>query len=424
VNGLTLLAPAGLFALAALAVPLLIHLFSRSRGKRVLVGNIALYRQAKQQRVTEFHLEQWLLLLLRLLLLALAALLLAGLARKGLETLPGNTAYVTPEWLEQTGDPPTALEPFDAAFLLGSESQSVPGVEAIGPGDAWSQLAERLSGVRHTGEIHVFAQGTAGQFPIRALPFGSDLQWHLTTTPINPDRPSAQRVHLVHAPGRESDAAQLQLALDALATHRDLDLVVERGTTEQPLPRPTPGGPRPLVIWLGNEPASPATVATSGVGAWIEDRESSVNSSPGEAQLPRFPQLLFSTRTAEGTAAVTADERVLWWAQDGHPLLRETRLGETRHLVFEDRLGNDGLTPQAAFPEALLRLLLGEAAWSAGLAHAPADPTPAFREDLADDDGPSRPLAPWLALAIAALFVLERWLSERRSREGGARRSP
>jgi hypothetical protein len=416
VSGLTLLTPVGLFALAALAIPLIIHLFSRSRGKRVLVGNIALYRQVQRQRITQLRLVQWLLLILRLLLLTLAALLLAGLARKGLETLSGDTAYLTPEWLARSDEPAAALTPFHGVFLLGPEQSTLPGIEATGAGDPWSLLAERLAGVQHTGEIHVFALGRAGQFPDTAPPFGNPVQWHLASDPVDPVAAPTLAIQLLHAPGRERDAAQLAIALDALVEHRDVKLTLARGTTEAPPSASEAEDQQRVMIWLGDQPAPRSAIETWGAGAWLEDRRPSAGSPQGEARLPRYPQIEFPARPDPELDAVPGEETVLWWTRDGRPLLRETMLGDTRHLVFEDRLGAEGLMAQAAFPEALLRLLLGEDRWRDGLAHAPADPTGALSLDRGPQAGPSRPLGPGLALAIALLFMLERWLSERRPR--------
>lgn len=413
-NALSLMAPAGLFALAALAIPLLIHLFSRSRGKRVLVGNIALYRQAQRQRVTQVRVVQWLLLFLRLVLLALAALLLAGLMRKGLETLPGNTAYVTAQWLEATTDPAAELAAFDAAFVLAPDARGLPGVDANGVSDPWSLLAERLASVRHTGDVHVFARGVAGQFPREAPAPGATLTWHLDPSPVDPVPPARVQVQVVHAPGRERDAAEVVAALEALSDQRRVPLTIGRSTTDQPVPRPDSGRERRALIWLGDEPAPETLLEEWGPGVWLEDRRPVADAPPAEARLPRFPQLEFPTRVGGSGGTVREEETVLWSTARGRPLLRETRLGAVRRLVFEDRLGADGLTAQAAFPEILLRLLLGERAWNAGLAHAPVDPTAAMGRTRPAQDGPGRPLAPWLALAIALLFVLERWLSERR----------
>ena len=98
-SGFSLMTPMALWSLLALGIPVLIHLFNRSRGKLVRIGHIDLIRKARRLQVTEIKLEQWLLLLLRLAIFMLAALILAGLARQGLDSSDSPAIYVTPTWL-------------------------------------------------------------------------------------------------------------------------------------------------------------------------------------------------------------------------------------------------------------------------------------------------------------------------------------
>ncbi len=434
-NGLALLNPAGLLALGALAVPLLIHLFSRSKGRRVAVGNIALYRQARRQRVLEPRPVQWLLLLLRLLLLALVALLLAGLARPGLDSLAGDTAYVTPEWLAATDNPDAALANADQAFMLATGYPPVGGDDAATPagltrtgtpgattpgaaaGDPWSLLAERLATVRHEGEVHVHALAEARQFPPDAPALPTALSWRLEATgpagePAAPDL----EVRLLHAPDRSGDADRLAAALGAIAAHRRVNLSLTRGLTgEGNGPAETDGNgrnARRVIVWLGEEPA-PADLDADLV---LEDHPPGPG-SPVDVHLA-LPALEFLARPAARPPGV-----VRWRADDGRPVLvAEGREGALR-LHYLDRLDGDpdGPVARAGFPDRLLRLLLGDAGWNAGVDLAPADPTGAVARPAPAGDQPHRPLAPWLALAAALLFGLERWLSERTWRDTGAR---
>ncbi len=66
-----------LWGLAALSVPLLIHLWNIRQGKVLKVGSIALMAAASKKISRSFKLTDWLLLIIRGLLLALVALLLA-----------------------------------------------------------------------------------------------------------------------------------------------------------------------------------------------------------------------------------------------------------------------------------------------------------------------------------------------------------
>ena len=69
-------------------------------------------------------------------------LLLAGLARPGLDTLVGDTAYVTPEWLAATGNPDAALANADQAFLLATGYPPVGGAVAETPAELGRAIAD------------------------------------------------------------------------------------------------------------------------------------------------------------------------------------------------------------------------------------------------------------------------------------------
>ncbi|HEY4196537.1 MAG TPA: BatA domain-containing protein, partial [Mucilaginibacter sp.] len=71
-----LLNPIWLFALAALSIPVAIHLWNIRQGKTLKVGSISLITVASQKRSKSLKLHDLLLLLLRCLLLALLAFVL------------------------------------------------------------------------------------------------------------------------------------------------------------------------------------------------------------------------------------------------------------------------------------------------------------------------------------------------------------
>ena len=124
--------PAWLAAgLAALAVPLLIHFISRSRGVRIPFGNIRLVRSARRRLVHELRLTQLLLMMLRLSLVAIAALILGGLANPGTTQQDGEVAYLTPQWLNQAkpGELAGLVQAGKSVFML------TPGFPVPQPGD-------------------------------------------------------------------------------------------------------------------------------------------------------------------------------------------------------------------------------------------------------------------------------------------------
>jgi hypothetical protein len=74
---LQLLNPIALLAIAAVIIPVLLHLWNVRKGKTLRVGSIALLTVSSRQRSNRLRINNWPLFLLRCLLLALLALLLA-----------------------------------------------------------------------------------------------------------------------------------------------------------------------------------------------------------------------------------------------------------------------------------------------------------------------------------------------------------
>ncbi|WP_343524294.1 BatA domain-containing protein [Pedobacter sp.] len=69
--------PIGLFALAGIIVPLIIHLWNVKQGKTLKIGSIALLGESSSARSKSFRINDWLLFILRCLLLLLLAFLVA-----------------------------------------------------------------------------------------------------------------------------------------------------------------------------------------------------------------------------------------------------------------------------------------------------------------------------------------------------------
>ncbi|WP_431292206.1 BatA domain-containing protein [Pedobacter sp. P26] len=67
----------GLFALAGIIVPLIIHLWNVKQGKILKIGSIALLGESSSASSKSFKINDWLLFVLRCLLLVLLAFVLA-----------------------------------------------------------------------------------------------------------------------------------------------------------------------------------------------------------------------------------------------------------------------------------------------------------------------------------------------------------
>lgn len=92
--------PMYLWALLGLAVPVAIHLWSKDEGKTIKVGSIANLKESENTQTRTLHLNEWLLLLLRMLAIALLVFILAEPFAKT-KTRNQNLVYlVEPELLK------------------------------------------------------------------------------------------------------------------------------------------------------------------------------------------------------------------------------------------------------------------------------------------------------------------------------------
>ena len=95
--------PGYFWALMALAVPVIIHLLSKSKGKPVYVGTLDFFQQIKPVKMTEIKLIEALLLVLRLLMLVSAILLVAQLWFIDSTHHENNDiALISPDWLNHS----------------------------------------------------------------------------------------------------------------------------------------------------------------------------------------------------------------------------------------------------------------------------------------------------------------------------------
>src|SRR5215831_21070451 len=86
--------PLFLFGLAAAAIPVLIHLFTRRKPREVRFPSLDFLTEVNQSEIRRLRLKQWLLLLLRTLAVAALALAMSRPALRG-STAPGGRASTT-----------------------------------------------------------------------------------------------------------------------------------------------------------------------------------------------------------------------------------------------------------------------------------------------------------------------------------------
>lgn len=378
-----LLTPLGLAALAALAIPLLLHLVRRLELTTTEFAALRWISQRVRPR-RRVRVERPWLLALRLALLALLALLLAQ------PVLTASPAPAKP-WVVVAPSVDRSAGRAAAPGLDADWRWLAPGFPALD--DAPPPAVPLASLLRELD-----AQLPAGASPVVIVPeelAGLD----------------GERPRLAHAldwrvvPGRMADTARaesraqrlvVRYAADAAGALTYLRAAVAAWNVRapgcctldaQPLDAPLPADARWLV-WLA--PQVPAAIT-----AWIEHGGVALLAQQGD----------------------TASGELLWRAADGRVLATRRSAGHGRIVALPGELAPAGLPLllEADFPARL------HAAFDA----PPSPPTRATAasarpvQDSAPASTPTiasaaqRPLDPWLALAIALLFVLERVIATR-----------
>ncbi|WP_336869002.1 BatA domain-containing protein [Sphingomonas sanguinis] len=378
----TLLAPMALVALAALALPLLIHLARRTEQRRTDFAALRWLR-AKPRPRQRPRFEEWPLLIVRLLLLAMLALWLARPVtpappdlRPRLYVVPGIAATQAARW---------RTEDSDAHWLApGFPSLDSPAPRAIVPvASLVRQLDSELPpGVSVRVLVPEVIEGADAQMPR----LSRAVDWRMVPGRMpapRPATPTPLALTIRAGQGRSDTRYLAAVAAAWQAPGRAIDVAA--------LNAPLPDRGKPLA-WLGSG-AMPAELV-----AWVR--------AGGTAIVP-------SEMTAPPGPVVTA-------ARDGQgrAFLQLTPLGKGRLFRFTMPLSPTRLPAllEPDFPDRL----------RSAIRPAPT-PTRAYARDIAPDTGAPpgfrpTPLREWrdvIALIVGALFLLERWLATARRRWPG-----
>lgn len=381
---IALLAPLGLAAVAALIIPILIHLIRRLElattefaAMRWISERISAQRRLRFER-------PW-LLAIRLLLLALLAVLLAkpvmeqtrgasaawvvvapGVDRLSARSAVADTAaqwhWLAPGFPSTDTDAPSAAIPLASLLReLDAELPLTRSLTVIVPAEVAGLDGERLH-LRHAVDWRV-------------------VPGRMATSDRDADK-SPVRISIRYEPADESSLVYLRAAVAAWNVEEPdryrLDV--------QPISVPV-GGDAQWLVWLGGAP-------TAAVTEWIDQG--------GVAFL---------------THHAGAGGDIVWRDANGSPLAWRDASGRGRTIF-----SHGALTPMdlpllldADFPARLRAALRGPPpAPNRADAHAvePVE-TPQTDSNATTASRSTRPLDPWLVVLIAALFLLERIVATR-----------
>ena len=376
---LAFLLPAGLAALAALLLPLLIHLARRSEQRPTAFAALRWLRQKPKPR-HRIRFDEWLLLLVRLLLVALLALLLARPVLTGGES---DAPYVA---VAPGVDVQAARAQLDAAdarwHWLAPGFPRIDEVPANGAISPTSLLRELDAGLPADVALTVFVPDVLDNADGERVRLSRRVDWRVlgaaqqrasTPTPAAPLNMSVRYDQTRAGSLRYLRAAHAAWQADKSSAPLDV------AESTQPLPRSK--GP---LVWLVPGPV-PAQVQE-----WV--RQGGTVLLDSEAAWPGLP------------------ERAAMWRDDtGAVLVDGTAAGRGRVLQLRRALVPQAM-PQLLEPSFPTRL-------RALFAPAPVEPKRApSRVHAPIEGGPTFPVAPrdlqpWLVGLIALRFLLERVLA-------------
>ena len=159
---------------------------------------------------------------------------------------------------------------------------------------------------------------------------------------------------------------------------------------------------------------SPQVVFTDSSGSVTEHKSQYIN-------LPFYPFTRF--RLEHYTRpSVRGNEKVLLTTASATPLLQESYYGNTRVIQFNSRVTPrwNSLAEQPGFPELFLQLMSDKEQDKRRYADARLSDLKLLNQHddaMTDLPLPHRSLQGLLAALLAFLWIIERWLSERKSRE-------
>ncbi|MDI9237667.1 BatA domain-containing protein [Lysobacter sp. LF1] len=377
---LAFLIPAALAALAALLLPLLIHLARRSEQRPTEFAALRWLRQKPKPR-HRIRFDEWPLLLVRLLLLVLFALLLARPVLFGSQS---HAPYVAVAPGADASQARAALKVANARWHW--LAPGFPELTAQAPASTASVsslLRELDASLPIDVPVTVFVPSQLDSMDAQRIMLARKVDWHVLPSRaanVSPAPVAAVSAPIVrHAPEREASPRYLRAAFvawrpaDAPATAFDI----------APHTTPLPHDARQLV-WLvpGDVPAA--------VRDWI--REGGVALIDTQARLPDAPAMA-----------------PLWRNDIGVALVEGAAYGRGRVMRLRGAMVPEAMPEllDPGFPQHLRALFAPPSTAPARVAsatHAPVTGSAVYAP-------PPRDLQPWLILLIVLVFAVERWLA-------------
>ena len=404
---LRFLSPIWLFGLAALALPLALHLWSRRTGRPIRIGSIRLLAGAPLATARSWRIQEPWILLLRCVVLAALVVALAG-----------------PYWAPRDAAGPTwalvADDVADRAALTDSLQHAGIVVRPLDSANFWMALREADRAAPPGTRFLVFAPALLRNFRGARPVIGSAVEWHSRPAADAGAPPAVQRmgarvVALYADPGRREDARYVAAALRAAGLATGIRAIV---TVRPPHGAGESAADADWAIWLSDRSVPEAIRRRVREGATLVSDAGTDPASRRRTRIVLAEQP--SDAWLERRSVAANDGAPVWSDGAGAPLLTVAREGRGVHYRFHSRFAPawTDFVLRPAFPEAMARLWVGadpggERGDDRRIARSQLLPVSDRTLRSAASAGPQRSLFLPAWLLAVLLFLLERQLAAR-----------
>jgi hypothetical protein len=433
----SILNTAALIGLFSILIPLIIHLINRSKGNLVYLGNIDFVKQVKKIRVTEVKLTQWILLLLRVLIFTLITFLVAGLKQMSeVKVLDETQLYFSPDWIitQETSKFISILQqhPQVNSFVLAT---NYPEINQ----DNYVQLKQKLESQRirlHSSaliteianrqqqvkKIKVFSTNSSNEFPKDRPRQYQNIEWIVEPLATKIQKIPEVAVTIYSDENRLLETRVLQLSFEYLTSKGNQSFIVDYRSLGSVNGTAIESGQTGWIIWLSDKPVSEEiwervkqgdyllTDATTLESKGLKQSRNKITLT--NANISGISSEFVGNHSAKGSNDL--NDTLIWSDNLHSELLSSSVVGAGLHYRLNSRFNPwwNNLVENPKFPMILADLLnqpyryLKANTLSASELNnlAKSSSKKLYAEDLYD----------WLILIIALLWVLERWLSEKR----------
>ncbi|MBV1909990.1 MAG: BatA domain-containing protein [Kangiellaceae bacterium] len=448
--------PVALFSLLALLIPVLIHLFNPSRGVLVYVGNIKLIEKAKNLKVTEIKIRQWLLLILRLIIFSLLTLILANLLGPNNQAVKeGQSVFISANWFNKASDkdkrqlakshPVAKFYRFERGFPpienVNDTNILVGQLETINRFRTDSLIAELIDSTLLTNDTFIYTTNLLNQFSAQRnlasliLPKGSTIHWKMLDQAINHN--NSMTVQVYYDTSRTEDISYFNQAFKIL-NESSASLTVQyfnipssgeiENENETPRQQSDESENEKWIIWL-----SDSSLPTSLYERIFEGSNLITDNPSSEIQLSRAQPLslvrvgLVDIKLTHKLPPLNDDHSVVIWKDlQQRPLLsqlskldkRELNSSSGSYFQFHSRFNPawSDLVEGIQFPIVLSKVLSLSGRNQVGKLIGQTE-LPEFKPTLEVEDIAHKTFATsyraFLLLLLSMIWLLERWLSER-----------